>query len=105
MAYQHLSFVDYRDHYYEQDNHLLLDVRTSREYQQSHVPGAINIPLDQLEGRLSEVPEDEAVVVICASGNRSQTGAALLKEAGRQAVFNLQGGTMVWMMNGLPLEQ
>lgn len=105
MAYQHLSFVDYRDHYYNKTDHTLVDVRTAMEYMQGHVPGAIHIPLDQLAQRASELPKDKPTVVICATGNRSITGSKILVNAGFQTVFNLQGGTMVWMMNGLELHR
>lgn len=104
MAYQNMTFVEYRDHYHGQAAHILVDVRTAGEFRQGHVPGAINIPLDQLAKRSDEIAKGHPVVVICASGNRSKRGATILQKAGHDTVYNLQGGTMVWMMNGLPLE-
>lgn len=104
MAYKDLSFVDYRNQFFETTNHVLLDVRTQMEFMRGHVPGAINIPLHELQQRLHEIPHTEPIIVICATGNRSMSGASMLKHAGYEKVFNLQGGTMVWMMNGLPLE-
>lgn len=102
--YQNMSFVDYRQNYYERQDHTLLDVRSTFEYYQGHVPGAINIPLDQLNSRVTELDRSKPIVVICATGNRSQTGANILAGAGYNSVYNLEGGTMVWMMNGLPLD-
>jgi len=102
--YEDMTFVTYRDEYFEGTTHQLVDVRTVAEYLKGHVPGAVNIPLDQLPDRLSEVADDKPVVVICASGNRSQKGATIIKDAREQRVYNLQGGTMIWMMNGLQLE-
>ncbi|RLD06598.1 MAG: hypothetical protein DRI32_02345, partial [Chloroflexi bacterium] len=52
----------------------LLDVRTQEEWIESHVEGATLIPLDELEARISEVPTDREVVVICHSGNRAKVG-------------------------------
>jgi phage shock protein E len=103
-TFKNLTFVDYRDQYFQQMTHTLVDVRTRSEYIQGHVPGAVNIPLDQLQGRTDEIASDRPVVVICATGNRSQTGAKIFKQAGYSEVYNLQGGTMVWMMNGKSLE-
>ncbi|PJF39542.1 MAG: transferase, partial [Phototrophicales bacterium] len=77
---------------------------TPSEFKNGHVPGAINIPLDQLQARIDEIPTDKPIVVICASGNRSQTGAKRLANAGYDRVYNLKGGTMSWMMAGLPIE-
>lgn len=104
MSYQDLTFVNYRDQYFEKADHTLVDVRSNMEYQQGHVPHAVNIPLNELPARLNELDNENPIVVICASGNRSQSGAEIIKEAGVQHVYNLQGGTMIWMMNGLPLE-
>ena len=105
MSYQQLTFVDYRDTYYNNTEHTLVDVRTTMEYMQGHVPNAINIPLNELHRRIAEVTSDKPVVVICASGNRSQEGSAILAAAAYPEVYNLQGGTMIWMMNGQPLER
>ena len=66
---------------------LLLDVRTPAEFQQRHVPGAVNIPLHELEARMSEVrPEARSVVVYCRSGARSASAAQLLQRAGCQVL-------------------
>jgi rhodanese-related sulfurtransferase len=105
MPYQNLSFVEYRDNYYEKTEHSLIDVRSVMEYAQGHVPNAINIPLQELENRLSEISVEKPVIVICASGNRSRTGAEVIANAGYEHVYNLQGGTMVWMMNGQALDK
>ena len=59
----------------------LLDVRTPEEFTAGHIEGATNIPLDQLGGRLGDVPSG-AVVVYCRSGNRSGQAATLLCDAG-----------------------
>lgn len=104
MSYKNLSFVDYRNQFFDTVSHLLLDVRTPMEFASGHVPGAVNIPLNQLYQRLNEIPSTEPIVVICATGNRSMDGSSILVNAGYKQVYNLQGGTMVWMMNGLALE-
>ena len=50
----------------------VLDVRTPEEYAAGHVPGAVNIPHDQLASRLAEVPKDTEVVLYCRSGRRAE---------------------------------
>ncbi len=102
---QHIDTATYHaDYVTAQTDHVLVDVRSASEFATGHVPDAVNIPLHELETRLNEVPTDKPVIVICASGNRSQTGARLLTQAGRTDVYNLKGGTMAWMMRNLPLE-
>ena len=60
----------------------VLDVRQPEEWDEIHIPGATLIPLDQLETRLSEVPQDQPVLVYCRSGNRSEEGRDILLAAG-----------------------
>ena len=82
----------------------VVDVREPWEYRQGHVPGAVLIPLGQLSSRLSELDPERPVAVICASGNRSQSAAALLGQKGFKTVYNISGGTGAWMHSGLELE-
>lgn len=84
--------------------HILVDVRTAGEFMQGHVPHAINIPLNEISSRADELPRDQPIVVICASGNRSRSGCSQLINAGFKEVFNLNGGTFAWLSAGLPLE-
>ena len=65
---------------------VILDVRTPAEYAQACNPQSINIPLDQLEVRISELDPSRPIVVCCASGTRSAIAAAVLKSRGLQAV-------------------
>lgn len=69
---------------------LLLDVRTTQEFAGGHLPGAINIPVQDLDRRLSEVgAKDRPIVVYCRSGQRSARAARMLKGAGHQTVHDL----------------
>ena len=74
----------------------LLDVRTQKEWDAGHLDGAIHIPVDELRGRLSEVPADKPVHVHCAGGYRSYVAQRMLMNAERTDVFNVTGGyTMI----------
>jgi rhodanese-related sulfurtransferase len=83
---------------------VVVDVREPWEYRQGHVPGAILIPLGQLSARVNELDPERPVAVICASGNRSQSAAALLGQKGFKTVYNVSGGTGAWVYSGLKLE-
>jgi len=83
--------------------HLLVDVRTPEEFSGGHIPGAVNIPLQELETRLTEIPADSPVVLYCRSGNRSAQAADILREAGYSRVYDL-GGINAWQSQGLPVQ-
>ena len=81
----------------------VLDVRTQEEWDEYHVPNTTLIPLDQLPNRLSEVPKDKEIVVICRSGNRSQQGRDILLQAGYNAT-SVTGGIKDWYAKGYDIE-
>ncbi len=74
----------------------VLDVRQRAEFAETHVPGATNIPLDELPERLAEVDRDHPVAVICAGGYRSSIASSILARAGFTNIMNVQGGTEAW---------
>jgi adenylyltransferase/sulfurtransferase len=74
----------------------LLDVREPHELEISALPNAINIPLGQLAGRLSELDSAEEMVVLCKGGTRSARALELLVSAGFKKVKNLKGGINAW---------
>lgn len=83
---------------------VVVDVREPWEFRNGHVPNAKLIPLGQLQARYAELDPEMPVAVICQSGNRSQTGAALLAQKGFKQVFNVREGTVGWKRRGFPME-
>lgn len=82
----------------------LLDVRESSEYERSHLRGSKLIPLDQLKDHIHHFNTADTLYIICQSGNRSASATLLLRQAGFERVFSLQGGILGWMNQQLPLE-
>ena len=80
----------------------ILDVRQPEEWNDFHIDGATLIPLDQLANRVSEVPRDKEVIVVCRSGNRSKQGRDILKQAGFTQVTSMNGGLNQWQAAGYP---
>lgn len=76
---------------------VLLDVRTTAEYDEGHIEGSQLLPVEELAGRISELPQDKStpIVVYCRSGRRSALAAAQLTESGYTQVFDL-GGIQSW---------
>jgi rhodanese-related sulfurtransferase/TusA-related sulfurtransferase len=74
----------------------VLDVREPAEYAFGHIPGAINIPLNELEERFEELKQNDEIHVICRSGNRSDFAAQQLTEKGFKNVKNVIPGMKDW---------
>jgi rhodanese-related sulfurtransferase len=81
----------------------ILDVREPSEWADFHIPGATLIPLGELPNRLSEVPKDREVVVVCRTGRRSAQGRDILLKAGYPQVTSMAGGVTQWQAQGLPI--
>lgn len=73
----------------------ILDVRTASEWEAGHLPGALHVPLPELQARLAEVPSGP-LAVICGSGYRSSIACSILQRAGWRAVENVAGGWEAW---------
>jgi adenylyltransferase/sulfurtransferase len=80
----------------QRDHPKLLDVREPHELEISALPDALNIPLGQLAGRLSELDSAEEMVIFCKAGTRSARALELLVGAGFRKVKNLKGGINAW---------
>jgi len=78
----------------------LLDVREDHEWKSGHAPGAVHVPLGQLDP--ASFPTDLTIIAVCRSGNRSSKAAEVLTSAGRDVV-NLEGGMQAWARAGLPV--
>ena len=102
---QNVEPVELRDLLQGDNTPVVVDVREPWEYQKGHVPGARLIPLGQLSERASELDPEQPVAVICATGNRSQSAAALLGQKGFKTIYNVSGGTRAWKHSGLELEK
>lgn len=74
----------------------ILDVREQAEYAFNHIPGALNIPLGELEDRMNELNRDEMVYVICRTGNRSSLAAQKLTQNGFKLIKNVVPGMSEW---------
>jgi NADPH-dependent 2,4-dienoyl-CoA reductase/sulfur reductase-like enzyme/rhodanese-related sulfurtransferase len=74
---------------------LVLDVRTRREYEDAHLDGAVNVPVDELRERLDELPRDRPIVIHCHTGYRSYVAQRILLNRGWSDVRNVQGGYLL----------
>ena len=80
----------------KEPNTPIYDVRTPDEYNQGHIKGAILIPLRELPGRYTEIPQHKKVVVYCMAGGRSARAVAFLRAHGYDEAVSLAGGYAEW---------
>jgi len=81
---------------------MVVDVRTEKEWEAGHVDGSVNVPLNHLQERVAELPEQTPFVVHCEGGYRSAIAASLLEQAGYDNVVDLVGGFKAWQAYHLP---
>jgi hydroxyacylglutathione hydrolase len=82
---------------------LVLDTRGQDEWNSGHIEGALHIYVGHLEQRLTEVPKDKPVAVICNVGHRAGLGSSILLRAGYQKVYNVLGSVKAWVAAGFPV--
>lgn len=81
------------DSFNDQDNLVIIDVRTNEEYKEGHIKNSINIPVDNIEK--INYRKDTKIVLYCRSGNRSNQAALKLKNLGYENIYDM-GGINYW---------
>jgi rhodanese-related sulfurtransferase len=91
---------------YADQKAVIVDVREDNEWNEQHIPGAIHIPLAQLNEHFPELKQykDSPVITQCRTGRRSAQALDVLKSAGFSKVYNMDGGIMAWDKAGLKTE-
>lgn len=75
---------------------MLLDVRSDKEYEQGHIPGAVHVPLADIGDKVKKLKKDKDLVVYCRSGNQSIWAIKRLMGMGYKNLYNLKGGYSAW---------
>jgi rhodanese-related sulfurtransferase len=83
---------------------LIVDVRNKEEVVEVsfNVPNYMNIPLNELENRINEIPKNKEIVMVCLSGERSLKTTYFLMNAGYNNVYNMRDGIIKWASKGFP---
>ncbi len=86
---------------------LILDVRTPKEYDAGHIPGAINIDFKELPKRIDEIDrfKNSTVVLYCERGIRAKVAETTLQKAGFKSLLHLEGNMSSWRNNSLPIQK
>ena len=84
---------------------MVVDVRKPVEFGVAHIPGAINIPVDEIENRLDEFKHDNGVLIYCINGSRTRQAEAILLGADIPNVYHLEGTFSGWIQRKHPIEK
>ncbi|BEG98346.1 FAD-dependent oxidoreductase [Bacteroides sedimenti] len=97
-----VNIITWRQMQQVQDG-VILDVRTPDEFSLGAIPGAINIPIDGIRNRLSDIPKDKDIYIYCAVGLRGYLAARVLMQHGYTRVYNLSGGYKLYRAATTPV--
>ncbi|GAB4290691.1 MAG: MBL fold hydrolase [Ignavibacteriaceae bacterium] len=90
--------------YKNRDEYLVIDVRGYTEYDEAHIPGAINIHTGYIVENLHKIPADRKIAIHCTSGDRSGIASSLLIKHGYKNIYNLTSGINGWIQSGFKTE-
>ena len=92
-----LSTEDTLSKLQDSDNpHLLVDVRTTPEYEADHVPGVIHIPVDEIHHRYRDLGQSNQLIFICQAGGRAYSAAEFMSSIGSTEIYVVEGGMSAW---------
>ena len=87
-----------------QDQALIVDLRSSEDFNSGHITASINIPLNDVSRRSNEIINStKSLVLVCETGSSSTNAGETLKKEGLKDIFILRGGINEWKMSNLPL--
>ncbi|MDH5781459.1 MAG: rhodanese-like domain-containing protein [Dehalococcoidia bacterium] len=90
---------------HDNPNFMIIDVRTSKEFAEEHIEGAINLDYysKTFREQLNKLDKNKTYLVYCRTGRRSERALDLMKELGFREVYNISGGIIDWKVEGLPI--
>ena len=91
---------------HQEQHPLVVDIRSPEMFAESHIPGSVNIPQEELSSRAVDLPEDRdaPIITVCNIGKFSKHATLLLKSKGYRNVRSAKGGLNEWVRKGYPLE-
>lgn len=95
-----ISVASLRECVLDSSHSILIDVRSPAEHRDGHIPGAKNIPLDQLPFQLEWLRDFETIYLHCKTGGRSSQGCEFLTQSGLIKAVNVEGGFEAWSKAG-----
>lgn len=81
----------------------VIDVRAKNDFKNGSIAGAVNMPADQIQGRISELPKDRPILLVDQTGSASRMVAKLLRGVGLSQTYILDGGLLGWQNEKMPI--
>ena len=105
-AYKNVGVDDF-DKLRSDKKNVILDVRTSKEFESGHIPGAVNVDWNgpDFEKKVNELDKGKTYLVHCAAGGRSAKASDKLAKLNFKSIYNLEGGLRAWEKAGKPVEK
>lgn len=100
-----IDAADLQQRLEDDEDVILLDIRTESEVAQGVLPGAQHVPMHLIPLRITEFPKDKDIVLYCRSGARSYHACSYLMQQGYDNVINLRGGIIGWVRGGFQIAQ
>lgn len=88
-----------------QDNAILIDIRSADQFKAAHIAQAQNIGMIDLENKTANIDKDKAIVVVCEHGRNASKAITILRKLGFNQIFSLEGGLQGWIQAGLPVKK
>lgn len=88
-----------------QDQAILIDIRSVESYKAHHIPQARNIPSSELSAKTGKIAKDKPIIVVCDTGRNAQSSVSQLRKEGFTDVSVLDGGITAWAQAGLPTKK
>ena len=103
---QRISLLDFKNRFDRKDDMLIVDVRNEQAWMGGHIPGAIVLPVAEMQARLAEMPQNRDIILYCACGAEEESAHAgvILVKAGYSRVWALRGGWDDWLAAGYPTD-
>ena len=100
-----LTPAELQDRFATAEAPLVIDVRKPVEFGIAHIPGAKNIPLDEIEARIEEFRNENGVLIYCINGARTRQAEPLLYNNGIENVYHLEGAFQAWIQGKHPIDK
>ncbi|MCI4670104.1 MAG: rhodanese-like domain-containing protein [Bacteroidia bacterium] len=108
MAFKNLAPIPYKEGFSTEANSVLIDVRTAAEFEEGHIPGAINIDIQSPDFRekVEGLDKTKNYYINCRSGGRSSMACNYFSQNGFEGnLYNLDGGMLAWSASNLEVEE
>lgn len=105
MSIKSMDAKELKGKFDKKEDFILVDCREQGEWDAGRIPGAIFLPMSEIENRFEELDKNKTIIVQCRSGKRSLNVCHFLNDNGYSDLTNLEGGILSWQEEGFEVEE